>query len=80
MKMQVLNSLHSFSLSHDIPQCGLPKRPLIFGGVVRLRSADERRNVGFGGGLGKFKVINCRASASGDNFLENLLAVYFRFL
>lgn len=62
MRMQVLNSLHSFSLSHDIPQCRLPTRPLIFGRVVRLRSRDERNA---GGALRNFKAINCRASASG---------------
>lgn len=77
MKMQVLNSLDSFSITHDIPQCGLLKRPLIFGGVVKLRSMDERN----AGGFRKFKAINCRASAaSGDTLFFNLLEVYFYFL
>ncbi|KAI5661003.1 hypothetical protein M9H77_20326 [Catharanthus roseus] len=64
MEMQVLRPLNSLSsLSHNIPQRGLPPlptRPLIFGQSVKFSNINDRNSA-----ARAFKAINCRANGSG---------------
>lgn len=71
--MQVLRPLNSLSsLSHNIPQRGLPPlptRPLIFGQSVKFSNINDRNSA-----ARAFKAINCRANGSGIISHNNLLS------